>query len=149
MCWKVACLSCGKYTWEGCGFHITDAMKDIDEKDRCSNWLFGVTSGCTNLPDSDLDDPTDVEYCVNIESNDDNERGGDNVRQMQDKYDDARRMSYNRKGGDAFRLSFKSMPRNNYMNMILKRTTAKVQNISLKLNFNGFRDNMNKEVSQV
>ena len=149
MCWKVDCPSCGKATWEGCGFHITHAMTGVDEKDRCSNWLFGVTSGCSDLPDPELNNPRDAEFCGFIESNDSNNDGGhDDLPKSYQKSEKARRMSYKRKGGDAFR--FTGVPKS--FNLFIKGTKdlpSKVQHISLRQHFNIFRDVMNKEISKV
>lgn len=36
MCQKVACGSCGKPTWQGCGEHIEEALADVPQADRCS-----------------------------------------------------------------------------------------------------------------
>lgn len=36
MCQKVTCDKCGKPTWQGCGQHIEEALKDVKPEDRCT-----------------------------------------------------------------------------------------------------------------
>ena len=36
MCHEIACARCGKPTWEGCGEHIEDALKDVPASERCT-----------------------------------------------------------------------------------------------------------------
>ena len=36
MCKKVACDTCHKPTWEGCGEHIEDALKGVPTSERCT-----------------------------------------------------------------------------------------------------------------
>lgn len=36
MCKKVTCDKCGKPTWQGCGEHIEQALKDVAPADRCT-----------------------------------------------------------------------------------------------------------------
>jgi hypothetical protein len=36
MCKKVTCDTCHKPTWEGCGEHIEDALKDVPTNERCT-----------------------------------------------------------------------------------------------------------------
>ena len=36
MCSKVICATCKKPTWEGCGKHIEDALKDVPKEQRCT-----------------------------------------------------------------------------------------------------------------
>jgi len=36
MCKKVTCSICKKPTWEGCGEHIEDALKDVPKPARCT-----------------------------------------------------------------------------------------------------------------
>lgn len=35
MCKKITCDKCGKPTWQGCGQHIEDALKDVPVAQRC------------------------------------------------------------------------------------------------------------------
>ncbi len=35
MCARVACLICGKPTWEGCGQHVDEALAGVPVTDRC------------------------------------------------------------------------------------------------------------------
>ena len=35
MCYKVKCKKCQKWTWDGCGNHISTALKGIPGKDLC------------------------------------------------------------------------------------------------------------------
>jgi hypothetical protein len=36
MCKKITCDICKKPTWEGCGEHIEDALKDVPTPERCT-----------------------------------------------------------------------------------------------------------------
>ena len=36
MCKKVTCDTCPKPTWQGCGEHIEDALKDVPTSERCT-----------------------------------------------------------------------------------------------------------------
>ncbi|KAF9957931.1 hypothetical protein BGZ72_001156 [Mortierella alpina] len=36
MCHRVVCHSCGKFTWEGCGLHIDQALAGLSLKQICS-----------------------------------------------------------------------------------------------------------------
>lgn len=36
MCHQIACATCGKPTWEGCGEHIEEALKSVALNERCS-----------------------------------------------------------------------------------------------------------------
>ncbi len=36
MCSAVKCRSCGKWTWEGCGEHIAEALAGISKEQICS-----------------------------------------------------------------------------------------------------------------
>lgn len=36
MCTKVACETCKKSTWAGCGEHIEEALEGVAEADRCA-----------------------------------------------------------------------------------------------------------------
>merc|ERR1712226_1003150 len=47
MCHQVACRSCGKPTWSGCGMHVFMALGGVDYKDRCPNWQQGSAHVCT------------------------------------------------------------------------------------------------------
>lgn len=35
MCYRVACKQCGKFTWGGCGKHLTTLYCNIDEGQHC------------------------------------------------------------------------------------------------------------------
>jgi hypothetical protein len=35
MCRKVACRTCGKATWAGCGQHVDEVMRGVPKRDRC------------------------------------------------------------------------------------------------------------------
>ncbi|KAF8015499.1 hypothetical protein BT93_H1116 [Corymbia citriodora subsp. variegata] len=35
MCYKVDCKKCGKYTWGGCGKHLTTLYKSIEQGKHC------------------------------------------------------------------------------------------------------------------
>ena len=41
MCKKIACETCSKPTWKGCGQHIDAALADVEVKDRCLGWKSG------------------------------------------------------------------------------------------------------------
>eukprot|EP01038_Epipyxis_sp_PR26KG_P006827 gene6827-9347_t len=41
MCRKIACSSCGKATWAGCGQHIESALNGVNIHDRCNGWQTG------------------------------------------------------------------------------------------------------------
>lgn len=47
MCWKDTCATCGKFTWAGWGLHIDNALREVDEQDRCPGWRTGK---CTLVP---------------------------------------------------------------------------------------------------
>ncbi|VDB84049.1 unnamed protein product [Peniophora sp. CBMAI 1063] len=34
-CYAVACGTCGKTTWKGCGQHVDSVMKDVKDEDKC------------------------------------------------------------------------------------------------------------------
>jgi hypothetical protein len=36
MCHEIACATCGKPTWEGCGEHIEYALKGVPLDQRCT-----------------------------------------------------------------------------------------------------------------
>ncbi|BAU00157.1 hypothetical protein VIGAN_10172400 [Vigna angularis var. angularis] len=36
MCYRVECRSCGRYTWGGCGNHLTTLYASIDEGMHCT-----------------------------------------------------------------------------------------------------------------
>ena len=36
MCHEIACATCGKPTWEGCGEHIEYALKHVPLNERCT-----------------------------------------------------------------------------------------------------------------
>ncbi|MBJ7482913.1 MAG: hypothetical protein JHD30_05070 [Chloroflexi bacterium] len=36
MCHEIACATCGKPTWEGCGEHIEYALKHVPLDERCT-----------------------------------------------------------------------------------------------------------------
>jgi hypothetical protein len=36
MCHQIACATCGKPTWEGCGEHIEYALKNVPPTERCT-----------------------------------------------------------------------------------------------------------------
>lgn len=36
MCHEIACATCSKPTWEGCGEHIEDALKRVPLNERCT-----------------------------------------------------------------------------------------------------------------
>ena len=42
MCIKVACSTCKKSTWRGCGLHIDSALLGVAECDRCAGWQTGI-----------------------------------------------------------------------------------------------------------
>lgn len=35
MCFQVTCDKCGKATWSGCGYHVEQALADVDLDERC------------------------------------------------------------------------------------------------------------------
>ncbi|KAE8662863.1 hypothetical protein F3Y22_tig00113124pilonHSYRG00238 [Hibiscus syriacus] len=35
MCYRVDCNKCGKYSWDGCGKHLSKLYASIDEGKRC------------------------------------------------------------------------------------------------------------------
>ena len=35
MCRAVACKTCGKTTWAGCGMHVNQVMAGVASSDRC------------------------------------------------------------------------------------------------------------------
>lgn len=41
MCIKIICSYCHKWTWKGCGFHISSALEGIPKRDRCDGWKTG------------------------------------------------------------------------------------------------------------
>ncbi|KAH1223841.1 hypothetical protein HKD37_11G030634 [Glycine soja] len=45
MCYRVDCKTCGKYTWGGCGDHLTTLYASIDEGMHCTcrSWPGVVT----------------------------------------------------------------------------------------------------------
>ena len=36
MCHEIACATCSKPTWEGCGEHIEHALKRVPVNERCT-----------------------------------------------------------------------------------------------------------------
>ncbi|KJV03670.1 hypothetical protein CH306_27130 [Rhodococcus sp. 15-725-2-2b] len=36
MCYPVACPTCGKTTWAGCGRHIDSVMKNVPRPQQCT-----------------------------------------------------------------------------------------------------------------
>lgn len=36
MCSPVACRTCGKTTWAGCGMHVDDVMRNVPKAQRCT-----------------------------------------------------------------------------------------------------------------
>lgn len=36
MCARIACSSCGKPTWDGCGQHVEQALAGVPESQRCT-----------------------------------------------------------------------------------------------------------------
>ena len=40
-CFKCKCSGCGKFTWQGCGMHISSALAGVPEADRCAGWQTG------------------------------------------------------------------------------------------------------------
>lgn len=46
MCQAVACTTCGKTTWAGCGQHIEQALQGIPQAQRCA----GHEESRTGLP---------------------------------------------------------------------------------------------------
>ncbi len=36
MCYPVACPTCGKTTWAGCGRHVDSVMKNVPRSQQCS-----------------------------------------------------------------------------------------------------------------
>ena len=36
MCSRVICNSCKKYTWSGCGQHVSQVMAGVPKRERCS-----------------------------------------------------------------------------------------------------------------
>ena len=36
MCHEIACATCSKPTWEGCGEHIEHALKHVSLNERCT-----------------------------------------------------------------------------------------------------------------
>jgi hypothetical protein len=36
MCRQVTCRTCGGTTWDGCGMHAADVMRDVPTHQRCS-----------------------------------------------------------------------------------------------------------------
>ncbi|KAG9324055.1 hypothetical protein KVV02_004732 [Mortierella alpina] len=36
MCHRVVCKNCGKFTWEGCGLHIAQALAGLSREQICS-----------------------------------------------------------------------------------------------------------------
>lgn len=36
MCRAVACKTCGKTTWAGCGQHVDQVMRDVPASNRCA-----------------------------------------------------------------------------------------------------------------
>ncbi len=36
MCYPVACPTCGKTTWAGCGRHIDSVMKNVPQPQQCT-----------------------------------------------------------------------------------------------------------------
>ncbi|GJJ76674.1 hypothetical protein EMPS_09033 [Entomortierella parvispora] len=51
MCHRVICPDCGKYTWEGCGLHIAQALRGLSLEQICS-----------------CDDDVDSEHTLSISS---------------------------------------------------------------------------------
>lgn len=35
MCQKTKCITCNKWTWKGCGKHISEALKGIPQNELC------------------------------------------------------------------------------------------------------------------
>jgi hypothetical protein len=36
MCVAVQCKACGKTTWSGCGEHVSDVLRKVPKRDRCT-----------------------------------------------------------------------------------------------------------------
>ena len=36
MCWLVKCGKCSKTTWNGCGKHVDQIMKNVPKMEQCS-----------------------------------------------------------------------------------------------------------------
>lgn len=36
MCFPIACASCGKTTWDGCGEHVAEVMDPVPAEQRCT-----------------------------------------------------------------------------------------------------------------
>ncbi|XVE87228.1 hypothetical protein DITRI_Ditri18aG0099400 [Diplodiscus trichospermus] len=51
MCYRVDCKQCGKYSWGGCGKHLSTLYASIDEEKRCMcrSWPGVVTPSTNNL----------------------------------------------------------------------------------------------------
>lgn len=41
MCRQVSCKICSKPTWQGCGLHIEQALKNVPIEERCNGWAIG------------------------------------------------------------------------------------------------------------
>ncbi|KAK8476431.1 hypothetical protein V6N13_064801 [Hibiscus sabdariffa] len=52
MCYRVVCKQCGKYSWGGCGKHLSTLYASIDEAKRCMcrSWpgVVATTTPSTN-----------------------------------------------------------------------------------------------------
>ncbi|STZ45924.1 Uncharacterised protein [Mycolicibacterium gilvum] len=35
MCYAVTCKACGKTTWDGCGQHVDDVMREVPAAQQC------------------------------------------------------------------------------------------------------------------
>lgn len=51
MCYRVDCKQCGKYSWGGCGEHLSALYASIDEGNRCMcrSWPGVVTPSTSNV----------------------------------------------------------------------------------------------------
>lgn len=38
MCYPIVCQQCGNITWEGCGKHVENALKDYSVQELCACW---------------------------------------------------------------------------------------------------------------
>lgn len=36
MCYQITCYRCNKPTWDGCGFHVEEALAGVPENARCT-----------------------------------------------------------------------------------------------------------------
>ncbi|KAK6287971.1 hypothetical protein QQP08_001633 [Theobroma cacao] len=51
MCYRVDCKQCGKYSWGGCGNHLSTLYASIDEGKRCMcrSWPGVVIPSANNV----------------------------------------------------------------------------------------------------